>query len=150
MFDEIIDDVKSSMDKAIESLNKDLQRVRTGRANLIMLDPIRVDYYGTKTPLNQVAALAVADARTITIKPWEKPLFWMGTWEKPNDGCGKCSGSTPSPKKHRLWRQIFVKVDRQLPRSRRKHEQGKSPKLGPKVLEQLQRKQRAQSPSRNK
>ena len=40
-----------------------------------MLDPIRVDYYGTKTPLNQVAALAVADARTITIKPWEKPLL---------------------------------------------------------------------------
>lgn len=75
MFDEIIDDVKASMDKAIESLNKDLQRVRTGRANLIMLDPIRVDYYGTKTPLNQVAALAVADARTITIKPWEKPLL---------------------------------------------------------------------------
>ena len=63
------------MDKAIESLTKDLQRVRTGRANLIMLDPIRVDYYGTKTPLNQVAALAVADARTITIKPWEKPLL---------------------------------------------------------------------------
>ena len=75
MFDEIIDDVKTSMEKAIESLTKDLQRVRTGRANLIMLDPIRVDYYGTKTPLNQVAALAVADARTITIKPWEKPLL---------------------------------------------------------------------------
>ena len=75
MFDEIIDDVKGSMDKAIDSLIKDLQRVRTGRANLIMLDPIRVDYYGTKTPLNQVAALAVSDARTITIKPWEKPLL---------------------------------------------------------------------------
>jgi ribosome recycling factor len=75
MFDDIIDEAKSSMDKAIESLVKDLQRVRTGRANLIMLDPIRVDYYGTKTPLNQVAALAVSDARTITIKPWEKPLL---------------------------------------------------------------------------
>ena len=75
MFNEIIDDVKSSMDKAIDSLSKDLGRVRTGRANLTMLDPVRVDYYGTQTPLNQVAALAVADARTITIKPWEKPLL---------------------------------------------------------------------------
>lgn len=75
MFDEIIDDVKSSMLKALDSLSKDLQRVRTGRANLTLLDPVKVDYYGTKTPLNQVAALAVADARTITIKPWEKPML---------------------------------------------------------------------------
>ena len=75
MFDEIIDDVKGSMLKALDSLSKDLQRVRTGRANLTLLDPVKVDYYGTKTPLNQVAALAVADARTITIKPWEKPML---------------------------------------------------------------------------
>ena len=75
MFDEIINEVKSSMDKVMESLDKDLLRVRTGRANLTMLDPIRVDYYGSKTALNQVAALAVSDARTISIKPWEKTLL---------------------------------------------------------------------------
>ena len=49
--------------------------MRTGRANLAMLDGVRVDYYGTPTPLNQVASLAVADARLITVKPWEKSLI---------------------------------------------------------------------------
>jgi ribosome recycling factor len=51
-----------------------LAKVRTGRANLAILDGVRVDYYGTPTPLNQVASCNVADARLITIKPWEKKL----------------------------------------------------------------------------
>lgn len=75
MLDEIIQDAKSSMDKAIESFKKDLSRVRTGRASLAMLDGIRVEYYGTLTPLNQVAALNVADPRLITVKPWDKGLL---------------------------------------------------------------------------
>ena len=49
--------------------------MRTGRANLAILDGVRVDYYGTSTPLNQVASLNVADARLITIKPWERSLI---------------------------------------------------------------------------
>jgi ribosome recycling factor len=46
--------------------------VRTGRANLSILDGVRVEYYGTPTPLNQVASMAVRDARLITVKPWER------------------------------------------------------------------------------
>jgi ribosome recycling factor len=49
--------------------------IRTGRANLHLLDGVRVDYYGTPTPLSQVATLAIADARLITVKPWEKTLI---------------------------------------------------------------------------
>jgi ribosome recycling factor len=68
--------VKTSagMVKALESFKRDLSKVRTGRASLALLDDIRVDYYGTPTPLNQVAALAVPEPRLITIQPWEKNL----------------------------------------------------------------------------
>jgi ribosome recycling factor len=63
------------MKRAIEAFQRDLSRVRTGRANLSLLDGIKVDYYGTPTPLNQVASLNVADARLITVKPWEKTMI---------------------------------------------------------------------------
>ncbi len=59
------------MEKTITSLNKELNRVRTGRANLSLLDGIRVDYYGTLTPLNQMASLSVPESRLITIQPWD-------------------------------------------------------------------------------
>jgi ribosome recycling factor len=62
------------MVKALESFKRDLGKVRTGRASLALLDDVRVDYYGTPTPLNQVAALAVPEPRLITIQPWEKNL----------------------------------------------------------------------------
>lgn len=75
MLDEIYDDAQESMDKALEAFKRELTKVRTGRANLTMLDGIRVPYYGTPTPLNQVAALNIADPRLITIKPWEKGLL---------------------------------------------------------------------------
>jgi len=75
MLDEIFDDAKASMKKAIEAFQRDLTKLRTGRANLSMLDGIRVEYYGAQTPLNQVAALNVADPRLITIKPWDKTLL---------------------------------------------------------------------------
>ena len=74
----MIADVKSKtsagMVKALESFKRDLSKVRTGRASLALLDDVRVDYYGTPTPLNQVAALAVPEPRLITIQPWEKNL----------------------------------------------------------------------------
>ena len=66
---------KAGMDKAIESLRRDLSRVRTGRASLAILDDVRVDYYGTPTPLNQVGSLAVPEPRLITIQTWEKKLI---------------------------------------------------------------------------
>jgi ribosome recycling factor len=63
------------MNKAIEAFQRELAKVRTGRANLGLLDGVKIDYYGTMTPLNQVASLNVADARLITIKPWEKNMI---------------------------------------------------------------------------
>src|SRR4249920_311696 len=75
MVNDIIKSLQGDIDKAIEAFRRDLGKVRTGRANLSVLDGVRVDYYGTPTPLNQVASLNVADARLITIKPWERSLI---------------------------------------------------------------------------
>lgn len=75
MLDEIIADAKGSMDKAVETYRKDLTKLRTGRANLSILDGIRVEYYGTPTPLSQVAACKVADPRLIIVKPWDKGML---------------------------------------------------------------------------
>lgn len=75
MINDVISDTEESMKKAIEGYRRDLSKVRTGRANLSLLDGVKVDYYGTPTPLNQVATLTVADARLITVKPWEKNLI---------------------------------------------------------------------------
>ena len=75
MIDDISKDSEEGMKKAVESFKRDLQKIRTGRANTSMLDGIKVDYYGTLTPLNQVANLNVPDPRLITIKPWEKALI---------------------------------------------------------------------------
>ena len=75
MIDDIAKDAEEGMERAIEAFKRELTKVRTGRANLSLLDGVKVDYYGTPTPLNQVASLNVADARMITIKPWEKNLL---------------------------------------------------------------------------
>jgi ribosome recycling factor len=74
MVNDVIKELQANLEKGIEALKKDLGKVRTGRANVSILDGIRVDYYGTPTPLNQVASLNVPDPRLITIKPWEKSL----------------------------------------------------------------------------
>jgi ribosome recycling factor len=71
MIDDIYQETKDSMDKSIEALNRELKRIRTGRASLSILDAIKVDYYGTLTPLNQMATLAVPESRLITIQPWD-------------------------------------------------------------------------------
>lgn len=73
--DKIISDTKARMQKALQNLRDDLSKTRTGRASLGVLDGIKVDYYGSPTPLNQVAALATPDARLITIQPWEATLI---------------------------------------------------------------------------
>jgi ribosome recycling factor len=74
MVDDVLKDLQGNLDKATDALKRDLAKVRTGRANLALLDGIKVEYYGTMTPLNQVAALNVPDPRLITIKPWEKSM----------------------------------------------------------------------------
>ena len=71
MIDSIYDETRESMGKAIVALKKELKRLRTGRASLSILDGIKVDYYGTMTPLNQMATLAVPESRLITIQPWD-------------------------------------------------------------------------------
>ncbi len=73
--DDVLKDQKARIQKTLDHFRQELLGVRTGRASLHLLDGIRVDYYGTSTPLNQVATLAVADARLITVKPWEKTMI---------------------------------------------------------------------------
>jgi len=75
MVEQILKQLDDGVEKSIEALSKELAKVRTGRANPALLDGIRVDYYGTPTPLNQVASVTVSDARLILIKPWEKSLI---------------------------------------------------------------------------
>ena len=66
-----IDHAKVQMDKAMEALSHELAKVRTGRATTGLLDDIRVDYYGTPTPLNQVGTIGVPEPRLLTVTPWE-------------------------------------------------------------------------------
>jgi ribosome recycling factor len=75
MLNDIMTDAEGGMKKAVDSFKRDLQKIRTGRANTSMLDGIKVDYYGTPTPVNQVATVQVVDARLITVKPWEKSMI---------------------------------------------------------------------------
>lgn len=75
MIDDVIAELDEKGSKTIESFKRELARVRTGRANLAVLEPVRVDYYGTKVPLNQVATVSIPDARLIVIKPWEKSMI---------------------------------------------------------------------------
>ena len=71
----VITDMKAHMDKTVEDLRKEYLKIRTGRANISLLDEVRVDYYGNPAPLSQVANLAVPEPRTITISPWESKMI---------------------------------------------------------------------------
>ncbi|MCD6224541.1 MAG: ribosome recycling factor, partial [Deltaproteobacteria bacterium] len=71
MLESIYEDTSEKMGKSINALKNELTRVRTGRASLNLFDGIRVDYYGTLTPINQVASLSVPESRLITIQPWD-------------------------------------------------------------------------------
>ena len=72
MHEDVVSDLKQRIDKTLEDLRRDLTKVRTGRASTSILDGIRVDYYGTPTPLSGVANLNSPEPRLITIKPWDK------------------------------------------------------------------------------
>lgn len=71
----ILDSAKEAMEKAMEHLDKELQKIRAGKANPNMLDSVRVDYYGSVTPLSQVANVNALDGRTLSIQPWEKSML---------------------------------------------------------------------------
>jgi ribosome recycling factor len=73
--DEVLKELKSRIDKTLDDLKKDLAKVRTGRASTSILDGIRVDFYGTPTPLSGVASVNAPEPRLITIKPWDKSVL---------------------------------------------------------------------------
>ncbi len=80
MIDEILNDAEHRMRSAVTALDRDLDSVRTGRARPSLVETLKVDYYGTPTPLNQMAAINAPDPRLITIQPWDKTQ--LGTIEK--------------------------------------------------------------------
>ncbi|MBW1893289.1 MAG: ribosome recycling factor [Deltaproteobacteria bacterium] len=71
MIESIYNETREKMTKTVTALENELKKVRTGRASLNLLDGIRADYYGTPTPLNQMASLSVPESRLITIQPWD-------------------------------------------------------------------------------
>lgn len=80
MLNEILKDAQTRMGKSIEALRHNLVKLRTGRANTAIVDHLKVNYYGSDMPLSQVASVAITDARSITITPWEKQM--VGPVEK--------------------------------------------------------------------
>jgi ribosome recycling factor len=76
----MLEDARQRMHASVEAVQRDLTAMRTGRASLAMIDGIRVDYYGTPTPLNQVGNLSIPDATLITLQPWDTSL--LGAIEK--------------------------------------------------------------------
>jgi ribosome recycling factor len=74
MLAELKKDAETRMHKSIDSLRAELTKVRTGRAHPSLLEQVKVDYYGTETPLNRVANVTASDARTLTVAPWEKKM----------------------------------------------------------------------------
>ena len=76
----IFEEMKEGMEKAIQAVEKSFSKVRTGRASLSLLDGIKVEYYGTLTPLNQVASLSIPESRLIVISPWDSSV--LGAIEK--------------------------------------------------------------------
>jgi ribosome recycling factor len=75
MQDKIYSEAEDKMKKAIEAINRELAAVRTGKASPKILDGIKVDYYGTPTPLKQVASISAPDAKQLLVQPWEKQLI---------------------------------------------------------------------------
>ena len=80
MINDIKKDATARMQKSVDALKHDLTKLRTGRASTALVDNLKVNYYGSDVPLSQVASVAIADARTITITPWEKNM--VGVVEK--------------------------------------------------------------------
>ena len=75
MVDAALKDARERMEKTLASTQSDLNRVRTGRASLSLLDSVKVDYYGTMSPLNQVANLSIPEPKLINVQPWDKSML---------------------------------------------------------------------------
>jgi ribosome recycling factor len=117
--EDVLTDLRGRIGKTLDDLRSALAKVRTGRANPQLLDSVRVDYYGTPTPLNQVANVTVADPRLIVIKPWEKSM--IGPIEKAINAAGLGINALPDAELVRLpipalteeRRKEFVKIVKQ-------------------------------------
>lgn len=88
MIDDILGDAETRMGKSVDSLRNELVKIRTGRAHPSLLDQIMVDYYGTDTPINQVANVTVEDSRTLAVAPWEKQMVAVVEKAILNSGLG--------------------------------------------------------------
>jgi len=88
MIEEILADAELRMGKSVEALRSELVKIRTGRAHPSLLDQIVVDYYGTDTPINQVANVTVEDSRTLAVAPWEKQMVAVVEKAIINSGLG--------------------------------------------------------------
>lgn len=88
MIDEILTDAETRMGKSVDSLRTELTKIRTGRAHPSLLDQLMVDYYGTDTPINQVANVTVEDSRTLAVAPWEKQMVAVVEKAIINSGLG--------------------------------------------------------------
>ena len=75
MVDDLFGDAERRMQKAVEALKQDISSIRTGRASSALIERITVDYYGTPTPINQVASISLPDARLLVIQPWDRKLL---------------------------------------------------------------------------
>lgn len=75
MIDDVLEDLKSEFEDTVAKFQRELAKIRTGRANIGILDGVRVEYYGSQSPLNQLATLRVPEPRLITVQPWEKSII---------------------------------------------------------------------------
>jgi len=75
MVDDLFGDAERRMQKAVEALKQDVSSIRTGRANSALIERITIDYYGTPTPINQVASISVPEARLLVIQPWDRKML---------------------------------------------------------------------------
>jgi len=85
---EILTDTETRMGKSVDSLRTELTKIRTGRAHPSLLDQIMIDYYGTGTPINQLANVTVEDSRTLAVAPWEKQMVSVVEKAIINSGLG--------------------------------------------------------------
>ena len=116
MTNDIIKDAENRMGKSVDSLRNELIKIRTGRAHPSLLDQIMVDYYGTDTPINQVANVTVEDSRTLAVAPWEKQMVPVVEKAIINSGLGLNPATTgnliriPMPPLTEERRRELVKV----------------------------------------
>jgi ribosome recycling factor len=75
MIDSLYDDAREGMVKSIDALKNEFRKIRTGRASLALFEGIKVNYYGTPTPLNQIASLSVPESRLVIIQPWDQSVI---------------------------------------------------------------------------